>query len=159
MKKLLLLAGLYCLQPTLHAASFTSSVKHDKTPISGNDRAQAHFKENYAWVDNASWGNMTDKSIYCVFQQGKTSNRVFYDKHGYWLFTMISYQPSVLAKKVKELVSDNFHGYKITYVNEIRSDSELPVYMINIEDGNNIKVIKVAGDDIEVTQDIIKTQL
>jgi hypothetical protein len=156
MKKLLLLAGLYCLQPTLHAASFTSSVKHDKTPISANDRAQASFKENYAWVENATWTIMTDQTIYCVFQQGKTANRVFYDKRGYWQFTLISYQPSVLAKKVKELVLDNFRGYKITYVNEIRSDSEVPVYMINIEDGNNIKVIRVVGDDIEVTQDIIK---
>jgi hypothetical protein len=156
MKKLLLLAGLYCLQPTLHAASFTSSVKHDKTPISANDRAQANFKENYAWVENATWTNAPDQSINCVFQQGKTANRVFYDKRGYWQFTLISYQPSVLAKKVKELVLDNFHGYKITYVNEIRSDSEVPVYMINIEDGNNIKVIRVIGDDIEVTQDIIK---
>ena len=158
MKKLLLLAGLYCLQPTLHAASFTGSVKHVKAPVSGTDRALANFKENYAWVENASWGNMQDESIYCVFQQGKISNRVFYDKHGYWLFTMISYQPSVLAKKVTELVSENFHGYKITYVNEIRSDSEVPVYMINIEDGNNIKVIRVFGEDIEISQDIVKAK-
>jgi hypothetical protein len=156
MKKLLLLAGLYCLQPTLHATSFTSSVKHDKVPISGTERAQANFKENYAWVENATWTNMPDQTIYCVFQQGKIANRVFYDKRGYWQFTLISYQPSVLAKKVKDQVLDNFHGYKITYVNEIRSNSDVPVYMINIEDGNNIKVIRVVGDEIEVTQDIIK---
>ena len=157
MKKLILLAGLYCLQPSLHAAPFRGTVKTHKAPITASDRAISHFKENYAWVQDAAWYNAPDNSIYCLFRQGKEVNRVFYNERGYWLYTLISYPPSCLQKNVKELVSNNFAGYQISYVNEVRSEYSEPVYMINIENAENIKVIKVTGDEIEVEQALQKS--
>jgi hypothetical protein len=154
MKKLILLAGLYCLQLTLHAKAFNGPIRNNKAPMSANERAMTHFKENYAWVEDASWYNTADKNLYCVFHQGNMIHRLFYDRLGYWQYTQISYPPTVLAKNVKELVMHNFAGYQISFVNEILSNNSEPVYIINIENKNNIKVIRVAGDDIEVKEDL-----
>jgi hypothetical protein len=156
MKKLILLAGLYCLQPALHAAPLSTSSKTSIAPTSANERAKAHFRENYVDVPNAAWYSAPDNSIYCTFQLGTTVERVFYDQQGYWQFTLISYPPTRLKENLKKLVSEHFDGYHISYINEVRSNYDEPVYMINIENADNIKVIKVFGDEIEVKQDLKK---
>jgi hypothetical protein len=156
MKKLMLLSGLFCLSLSIYAAPVSIAGKNDLAPVSASQRAKAHFELNYKDVSDASWYNAEDNSMYCIFQKDNTVNRVFYDEQGYWRFTLISYQPSVLNDHLKEIVSNHFEGYHISYVNEVRSEYEEPVYMINIENAGNIKVIKIVNDDIEVKQDLIK---
>lgn len=152
----MLLAGLFCLQTNLHAAPSIKNAKYLPAPTSASARAMAHFKENFAWVQDADWFNTVEKNMYCVFYQGNIVNRVFYDQNGYWQYTMTSFPPSDLPKNVKKLVSESFAGYNISYVNEIISAAEEPVYMINIENADDIKVIKVAGETVEAKQDIKK---
>jgi hypothetical protein len=152
MKKLILLAGLYCLQPNLHAASFGIPVKNNISPKSAIERAKAHFKVHYEEAQHVAWFNLGENNMFCVFHQGDTANRVFYDKRGYWKYTLLSYPGYYLPIRVKEFVSDYYKCYQISYVNEIRSSYNEPVYVINIENDDNIKVIKVAGDEIEVQQ-------
>ena len=103
MKKLILLAGLYCLQPALHAAPLSTSSKTNIAPTSASERAKAHFRENYMDVPNAAWYNTPDNSIYCTFQLGTTVERVFYDQQGYWQFTLISYPPTRLKEQLKRI--------------------------------------------------------
>ena len=40
--------------------------------------------------------NPPDNSMYCIFRKDNKVNRVFYDGQGYWRFTLVSYQPSML---------------------------------------------------------------
>lgn len=145
MKRLILFAGLYFMVSGLFASS-----------VSASERAKAHFKANYAEVQNFTWYNAPDNSMYCIFRRGSTVDRVFYDSRGYWQFTLISYDPSELKMYIRQQISDQFEGYRITYVNEIQSAYDDPIYMINIENAGNIKVVKVTGDDIEVKQSLIK---
>ena len=156
MKKLILFACLYCMLPGLYAASIIKSANHALAPVRASERAKAHFKENFAAVDNVAWYTAPDNSLYCIFQRANSVNRVFYDSRGYWQFTLISYQPSELKTHIRKQVSDQFEGYHITYVNEIQSAYDEPVYVVNLENAGNIKVVKVAGDDIEVKQSLIK---
>ena len=146
----MLLAGLYCLQPTLQAAPAHSNGKHDVVPANARDRALAHFKDNYAWVDDAVWYTTTENSLYCTFRQGNIRNRVFYDQHGNWQYTLLSYPPSVLAKSVTDLISENFHGYRLSFVNEIHTGDQEPTYVINLENNDYIKVVHVTGDNFEI---------
>jgi len=157
MKKLMLLAGLYCLQPSLHATSGNPNAKHETVPMSATERAKANFRENYAWVQDAAWFNTGDDNIYCIFHQGNIVNRVFYNQRGYWQYTLINYPASVLSKEMKERVQSSFPGYQIGYINEIRSDNFEPVYIISIENENNIKVVRMSGDELEVKQVLEKS--
>ena len=156
MKKVMLLAGLYLLQPSLHAAPGNPIFKYALAPTSARDRAMTHFKANYAWVQDASWFTTADNNMYCIFHQGNMVNRVFYDAKGDWQYTLLSYPPADLPKAMKDLVLGNFRGYQISYVNEIRSDGLEPVYMINIENEGNIKVIEVVSNQFEVRQTLLK---
>jgi hypothetical protein len=155
MKKLMLLAGLYCLQPTLHAASFNKPV-NEKALVRASERAWAHFKEYYEGAQQVNWYTFDNKEMYCISHKGDTVNRVFYDKHGYWKYTLLSYPGYDLPKDVKEQVTSSFRCYQITSVTEVRSHNIEPVYVINIENDNNIKVIRVFGEEIEVKQDLEK---
>ena len=157
MKKLMLLAGLFCLHLALPAVSFSNPGISNMAPINASDRAKAHFSANYSGVRDAEWYSLPDRNMYCVFHQGKMVNRVFYDSRGYWQYTLLGYPASGLDKEVKELVTDYFNGYHILYVNEIRSYNDVPVYMINIENENQSKLIKVTGDEIETQQSFKKS--
>lgn len=155
MKKFVLLAGLYCLQPSLYATPdhFIAT----STPENGNERALEHFKINYSEAKDPAWYTMPDKTIYCTFHEDGKLKKVIYDRHGFWRFTQIGYTESGLVKNVKDLVAENFFGYHISYVNEIISDKDEPVYIINIENSDRIKVIRVKGDEFEIRQDLEKS--
>jgi hypothetical protein len=149
MKKLMLLAGLYCLQPNMYAAS-SGPVRNIDAPVTANERAMTHFRANFAEARDAVWVKMKDNDIYCTFRKGEVMDRVFYNSRGRWEYTLISYPPSGLVSEVKDQVLSDFEGYHITYVNEIRSRYGDPVYMINLEDCNNIKVIRYVRGESEV---------
>jgi hypothetical protein len=149
MKKLMLLAGLYCLQPSLYASTSVNPGLSYMAPINASDRAKAHFNANYAGARDASWYNLPNKNMYCIFHQGKIVNRVFYDSRGYWQYTLTGYPASNLPQEVKDQVGYEYDGYRIVWVNEIRSNQNKPVYMINIENENHIRVIRIDGDEIE----------
>jgi len=156
MKKLILFAALCCLLPGLHAATTIRFDHFKSTSVSASERAKIHFKENYAEVQNAAWYNAPDNSMYCIFQRGNSLNRVFYDSRGYWQFTLVSYLPSELKMNIRQRIADQFEEYHITYVNEVQSAYDEPIYMVNIENAGSIKVIRVSGDDIDVKQALIK---
>lgn len=155
MKKLMFLAGIYCLQPSLHASTTVNpglAFMNYEAPINATERAKAHFNANYSEARDAAWFNMANKNMYCVFHSGKVVNRVFYDSRGYWQYTLMSYPPSSLSEDIKDQVNYAFDGYRISWINEIQSNQDKPVYVINIENENHIKVIRLAGDDIEEQQ-------
>jgi hypothetical protein len=164
MKKLILLAGLYCLQPNLQASRLTSSnnfhetVKRDDHGTSrASERAQAHFRENFADARHPQWSMNADNSINCIFHQREKVYRVYYDRRGVWTYTLIGYLPSELSNSIKYRVLESFDGYNIAYVNEIRSENNEPVYIINIENAYNIKVIRVSNnDEIGIQQEFQK---
>ena len=155
MKKLMLFAGLFCLQPALHAAPLHPAT-HILAPTSANERAIAHFKAHYRDAENVSWFTLSNSNIYCVSHMGDTVNRVFYDKHGNWKYTLLSYPGYELPKNVKATVTDYFKCYQVSSVTEVQSHDIAPVYVVNIENDDNIKVIRVFGDEIEVQQDLDK---
>jgi hypothetical protein len=125
------------------------SYMNEAAPINATERAKAHFNANYSGARDAAWYNLAKNNMYCVFHSGKVVNRVFYDSRGFWQYTLMGYPSSALSEDVKDQVNYAFDGYRITWVNEIRSTQDKPVYVINIENENHIKVIRIAGDDIE----------
>jgi hypothetical protein len=157
MKRLMLLAVLYCVLPGLYASSVSPAENNYAAPTDASQRARAHFKANYANATDASWYKLDNKnSMYCIFHEGKKVERVFYNNRGSWQYTLISYPPSELDNSLKAQVLNEFESYRITYVNEIHSMFNEPVYIFNIEGPNFIKVIRMVGDEIEVKQSFDK---
>jgi hypothetical protein len=160
MKKLMLLAGLYCLQPALYASSWVNpginNISNEALPINASDRAKAHFNTNYSGAHDATWYTLPNKDMYCLFHTNKIANRVFYDSRGNWQYTLVGYPGTALSSEVREQVANVYDGYQITWVNEIRSNQSKPVYVINIENLSHIRIIRLAGDEIEEQQVFVK---
>ena len=156
MKSLLLFAGLLCLQPTLFANSVVSSDKIRNSRLSASDREQEHFKTHFSDAQDPIWYNQGTENTYCIFHSGDITNRVFYDGRGSWKYTLKSYAPADLKPEVKDLIMNRFGNYAISYVNEVQSDANGPVYVINLENADSIMVVQVAGDDIQISQALTK---
>jgi hypothetical protein len=156
MKKLILLGVLYCLLLNLHAAPVSPSVINKIAPVSAYDRAKAHFNANFPGAKDAAWFDLPNNERYCTFHNGKVVYRVFYDSRGYWQYTLLSYPGSGLSIDLKHRVQDFFDNYHISYVNEILSDKADPIYVINLENANHIKVVKFDGDNFDVQQELYK---
>jgi hypothetical protein len=143
--------------PGLYASSIGPTDENSGAPADASQRAKAHFKANYGNATDASWYKLDNKnSMYCIFHEGKKIERVFYNNRGSWQYTLISYPPSELDNNTKAQVLNAFESYRITYVNEIHSTFNEPVYVFNIENPNFIKVIRLVGDEIEVKQSLDK---
>lgn len=164
MKKLILLAGFYCLQVNLHAAPIMPAKeihdvveKNNHATTRANDRALAHFRENFADAKHPLWSTNADKSINCYFREGEKVYRIYYDRRGMWTYTLIGYQSSDLLHSIRYRVLENFDGYNIAYINEIRSENNEPIYIVHIENANSIKMIRISNnDDIVVLQEFQK---
>jgi len=152
----MIVAGLCCLQFALHAAVGSRPDKAEPSSINALARAKAHFSSHFEYAHDAVWYHTDGHYLYCLFYQGDSVNRVYYDRRGKWEYSLLTYPGYDLPQEVKKEVTDNFACYQITSVNEIRSSMSSPVYMINIENEDYIKVIKVIGDEVEVQQELEK---
>jgi hypothetical protein len=172
MKNLFLLAAFYCLHvnnpaqcsPKMDDRKF-GKMDHPKVdsvhrPVIwdvGYERAQRHFARHYRVRVDTAWKIFTDGGFICRFRQDEVINEVFYAKNGRWSCTILRYDGWRLAPDVKRDVQRAFEGYTVTHVNEINSDAGIPVYIITIETSWNIKVIRVAGDQIDVREEYQKS--
>ena len=164
MKNLFLLAAFYCLHVN-NPAQCSPKADHPKIdsvrkPVIwdvGYERAQRHFARHYRVRVDTMWKILTDGGFICRFRQDEVSNEVFYTRNGRWNFTILRYEGWKLTPAVKRDVQRAFEGYTITHVNQIDSDAVAPVYIITIETSWSIKVIRVAGDQIDVREEYQKT--
>ncbi len=153
MKKLILLAAMYCLQPGAHASAPSGKpIGEINAPVRATDRAKEHFRLHYEAAQDVTWYNVGQDIMYCIFKEGEKENRVFYDRKGYWKYTLQNYPGYILPEVVKQQISDMYKCYQISSVTEIHTYANEPTYVVNIENDGFIKVLKIVGEDIEVQQ-------
>jgi hypothetical protein len=163
MKKLFLLAGCYCLHFSSPAQDLSPKNFPDKLHAvssdgrsAGYDRARRHFNDKYPGISDVLWTNLPDGGFVCWVHEPEMATHVHYDRRGNWICTISGYEDRRLPEEIKEAVQNHYEGYRITFVNQIISKADLPIYIINIESWTEIKVIRVIGDDIEVRQELEK---
>jgi hypothetical protein len=173
MKKLILLAGIYCLAQTIQAQSGSSvTMTVAKTTLQSADRlsdgsdvltretvnarALRDFRETYPNVNNESWSLAPNKEIVCSFREPGIVTQIYYRKKGYRRVTIRSYEGVSFNKDVADQVNSTYKGYHISHVNEINVNGLPPAYIINLEVLDHIKVVRVIGDDIEEQEQITK---
>jgi hypothetical protein len=155
MKKFILFAAVVCLVSTLRATPVHPPIDPVNESSAVGKRALAHFKANFADAENVAWSKTDKAEPCCHFRRGNKETRVFYDKNGNWQYTLESFLPALLDAGIAEQIQQAFPKYKLTFVNEILSDSD-PVYIVNIEDAGHIKVVQVTDGDLMVTKSMAK---
>jgi hypothetical protein len=113
-----------------------------------NTRAVKDFHRRYADTENALWYS-TATGFEAYFVQDGFGDRVFYDKKGNWLSSMITYGESKLPKTLRAIVKSRYFDLSITLVEEYRN-ADAMTYIILVQDNSEIKVLQINQDN-EIT--------
>ena len=120
-----------------------------------NVRALKDFKTRFANSGEATW--FTAKyGIVSYFTQDGHTNRIYYDKKGNWVYSLLTYEEAKLDRGVRKAVKMNFYDLDITVVKELQTTSGL-VYFITLEDKTSFKILKINREgDMEIMQELQK---
>jgi hypothetical protein len=123
-----------------------------------NAKALKDFKKSYKNATNETWTKIDD-GFTASFNAGSINNVIFYDQKGHWNASLKSYSEDQLNDNVRDMVKSTYYDYKINYVQEIETNlTVVPTYIVYIEDKNNIKLIRVSGDEMDVYRQFKKQQ-
>jgi hypothetical protein len=117
-------------------------------------RAIRSFSHVYGDCRDAQWSPMKDGGFICRFTKKSIPERAFYDAKGNWLYSIGSYGEDKLAKDIRTFVRNMYQDYKISFVNEIDLPLDRKVYLIQVENEETLKIVRIGDDRIETLQEI-----
>ncbi len=157
MKKILVTLAFGCLSIAGFSNSENPEFPYDslrKTEAKYiNAKALKDFKSRFS--GDATW--FTAKyGIVSYFTQDGYTNRIYYDKNGHWVYSLLNYGENKLDRDVRKAVKINFYDQNITLVKELQTPSGL-AYIITLEDKTSIKLLKINREgEMEIMQEMQK---
>lgn len=135
----------------------TTSNNHTAVNSAINQKAINAFAKTHKNVSGESWEKTSDGYIAKYTSDG-VSNMLYYGNNGSWFGSLKSYFEGNMPAEVRRTVKREYYDYSITYVQEAEtSDSEgKPTYIIQLEDKNEIKLIRVYNGEMEVWKEYKK---
>jgi hypothetical protein len=117
-----------------------------------NSHAARHFLENFSPSSTVKW--FRDEQHYiATFQEGDSTDRVYYNNNGNFDFCIKYYRPEALEPYLKSIVFKKFPGCEILTVTEL-TNLESKELSIKIKDGIYIKTLSCSEEGIEITENI-----
>ena len=120
-----------------------------------NAKAIKDFNGRFGDANNPMW--FSDRNGFTTyFVKDGFGDRVFYDKKGHWEYSLIFYGEDKLPRDVRAAVKSTYFDMAITLVEEVQT-TENKVYIVHLEDKQNIKILKVNDQgEYEILQDLSK---
>jgi hypothetical protein len=119
--------------------------------------AQNSLTSNLPATSAIAGANVTilkDQTILVRYVQNDIAYKAFYDKNGAWLHTVASYGETSLPESTRRLVKRSWHGWNITYVDEVQSPGEVTVYRVQVKHDKRLVILRVAGDEIVTEKEL-----
>lgn len=137
-------------------ASVTPSPAKDAAASTISLRAIKDFRYRFANVSEEHWSRINKG--YCVFfKKEGFSTRAYYDSRGFWTGSLKYCDETQLPHVIRDVVKRTYYDLSITGV-IIASVPEHTAYIVNLEDKDNLKVVRVTDDtDMEVLHEFTKT--
>lgn len=117
-----------------------------------NIKAVRDFKQRYKDASNEFWYKNSMGEYSVSFTLNGIITRLLYTKHGEWYGTVKLYTEDKLPFIIRDKVKSKYYDYTIGFINEILTvdTNKLPMYLVQIKYGNDIKVIRIYDDEMEV---------
>ncbi|MEP6747850.1 MAG: hypothetical protein ABJB86_08990 [Bacteroidota bacterium] len=120
-----------------------------------NIKAVRDFTQSNKLAENVHWYKVSD-GIMAYFTKSGIKTKTGYDVKGNWLYTMRSYEETMLPKEVRAQVKSVYYDYAITWVNEI-IEGRQTIYVVHLQDKTSYKNIRVCeGEEMEETENLLK---
>lgn len=104
---------------------------------------------------NEQWYKLSQGGLLAVYTENGIQGRYFYDKSGYWVYSIQQYSEKQLPADIRKLVRSTYFDYSIGWVQEINQRRDL-VYVVHIEDEKKWKDLIVADGEITVWKEFDK---
>ena len=127
----------------------------DLEPIS--PKALKDFAKKYKNVTAENWMKNKHGFSASFFSNG-IQNMIYYDNNGKWLGSLKGYREEKLPYEIRDIVKSKYYDYSINSVEEAETiDSDgIPTYIIQLEDKNIIKLMRVYNGQVDVMRDYKK---
>lgn len=119
-------------------ANLTNNVPDEKNI---HTRALKDFQDRFNNASNVRWFS-DSKGFTSYFTKDGYFDRAVYSKSGRWQYSMIYYAEDKLPENVRAAVKSVYFDWTIIIVEEVRTNLGM-VYIVNMEDKSNLKVLKV----------------
>jgi hypothetical protein len=126
------------------------------TLVSVNKKAESSFKKAYQLASGTDWFVLDNKSLVCRFYMNDILYRAFYTPRGNWTYTISGYDGSRLDKTVADRIKSVYYNSNIVYVNQIDLVNEKTFYIVEIQDKNSTRKLRVDEDEMEIIQEFTK---
>ena len=135
------------------AYPYDSATKTDVKNI--NVRAVKDFKSRYVNTGEAIWYTEKNGSV-SYFKRDGYTNRVYYNKNGRWVYSLLFYGETKLDRDIRKAVKMNYYDQSITLVEEVQTLSGV-VYVITLEDKSSLKILKINKEgEMMIMHEMIK---
>ena len=119
-------------------------------------RAVRNFHIMYNKAENAMWFSGPNNGFISYFVQDGYGNRVIYDKHGRWQFSLITYGEDKLPGDIRATIKFTYVNMHVALAEEVQTAESIQ-YIVYLEDKFRIRVVKVNKEhEMEVLQDLVK---
>jgi hypothetical protein len=126
--------------------------------VPGNTKAMKDFRKRFSMAKDEKWHQY--KKVFAVsFATDDINYRVEYDGRGNWRGTEKDYTEAKLDRKIRKIVKMAYFECTISWIREITVPEfdKGPVYLINIEHENSIKILTVYDDEVKVLEEYQKS--
>jgi len=109
-----------------------------------NEKIQKDFKLRFNDVNDALW--ISDSTGYLsYFRKNGFNDRAFYNKKGFWQYSLIYYTKEKLPWTIREEVKANYPEFDIFIVEELRTSKGM-LYFVYLENDFDLKILKVSPE-------------
>jgi hypothetical protein len=150
---LFFLPGLAISQSASDPATFANAKPGDP-PLRLNEvngAAARHFMNHFSGDGPEKWIR-ADNFYVAIFTDGQKKAKAYYDSRGGFIYCIKYYLADQLDRDTRSAILKEFEGYEIDVVTEITNLRDR-LYFIKIKNSLNIKTLRIADGDIEVTED------
>jgi len=126
----------------------------DGNTVLVNPRALSDFRRNYKSVGDARWIQIKHGFL-AKFKADAVETRVFYDPHGRWSSTILTYAEDKLPAHIRSKVKSTYYDYTIYLVHEI-TIGDNTVYLVSMQDKTRIKTIRVTDENMDEYEELTK---
>jgi len=116
-------------------------------------KAIKDFSRSYKNVNGEKWSINAD-GYTASFIFNDITNVVYYTKKGRWAGSLKGYSENKMPADVRATVRATYYDFAITYVQEIETSNTAgkAVYVVHLEDANNIILARVIDGAMDVWQ-------
>jgi len=123
--------------------------------IDKNSKAQRHFAKDYQNVSDVRW-TVFPFGTRVHFKTNGKDTKIYYDTKGNPRASVSYYFEKDLSPEIYKQVRSKYFDYKIFVVTEITAENKI-VYLVKLEGDNSWKTVRIAGDEMEVVEDYLKS--